>query len=65
MEEKLKESQAKLDKIQEKIVANKEARLELREEAKELRAEYLAEEKNREKYLKQVLTAKNAEAEDN
>jgi hypothetical protein len=60
-ENDLKESQAKLDAIEEKIVENKQARLELREEAKVLRDEYLAEEKIRESLLKEVLTAKEGE----
>lgn len=56
MSKELKESQAKLDAIQEDIVANKKKREELRAEAKELRAAYIAEEKIRERELKKALT---------
>lgn len=56
---KLKESQAKLDKLLEKIIANKERRLALKEEAKELRDAYIKEEKIREAELKAELSGGN------
>lgn len=63
MQKDLEKSQAKLDKIQEKLIENKQKRLaagggsdELRAEAVRLRDEYIAEEKIREALLKEVLT---------
>ncbi len=58
MEKELKQSQAKLDAIEKKIIANKLARVKLKEEAKELRDEYIAEERVREDLLKKVLGGK-------
>lgn len=52
----LKESQAKLDKIQEAIIANKQAREALRTEAVALRESYIAEEAIREALLKAELS---------
>lgn len=56
MATKLEESQAKLDALLEKITENKAAREKLREEARELRDQYIAEEKIREAELKSELT---------
>jgi hypothetical protein len=53
---KLEESQKRLDAIEEKLIANKKARIQLRDEAIELRNEYIAEEKIRETELRLELT---------
>lgn len=58
MSKELKESQGKLDAIEKKIIANKEAREKLREEAVELRGQYFKEERVREALLKESLTKK-------
>lgn len=50
---KLDEVQAELDAIQEKVIENKNARNDLRVEAKELRDQYIAKEKEREAALKE------------
>lgn len=52
----LQASQKRLDAIEKKIVENKEAREDLRLEARSLRDDYIAEEKVRESLLRQTLT---------
>lgn len=56
MSTKLEESQNKLDAIEKDIIANKKQRITLRTEAHKLRDSYIAEEKIREKLLRESLT---------
>jgi hypothetical protein len=52
----LEEAQAKLDNIQTQLLDNKNARLRLQDEAKELRAQYFEVQVEREQLLKLRLT---------
>lgn len=57
----LKETQARLDDIEDRLVKNKQSRQKSRAEARELREEYFEVEKEREKLLKEEFESKQSE----